>query len=477
MLKSLRARLVLAIGVLLVLTWIAILIVGGAHMWDELEEGYDAELGQSALFVVAMVEALDVSHAGAGAAPMTNRSDDIPHGISSHNFNDHLVQVSKDGEMIFRSSTAPDNFLELSEGIQDVEIGGELWKVLRKTEAESGDIVVMGIRRHEVDSTIVATILAVLVPLAAAGFVSTVITFFLVSRLMRPLERWAHKIGDMSPYDTATLDDKSALLEVRPVLAALNRMLERVRSSITFERRFVRDAAHEIRTPLAAIKAQVEAGDWSGLSPEQESRMTKVLFGLRRATRLVNQLMDLARAEEARLPEREQRVEVGALVRDKLTEFLNSGAVTDRTRISLKATSDLLWLTGNPNDLEIVLNNLVDNAVKYAGAESSIDITLEHVGNRLVLKIEDDGPGIPAERQTDVFNRFVRLAPASSYGSGLGLALVKEIVAKLGGQVTLGQGERLKGLLVTVTLPAETVANDDIAAAEGSAPGQIRAAG
>ena len=211
-----------------------------------------------------------------------------------------------------------------------------------------------------------------------------------------------------------------------------------------------------------------------GLSVEQDMRMHKVKFGLRRASRLVNQLMDLARSEEPRTNARETPIELGELIGTKLTEIINSSSVADPTRISLNAPDGPVWFSCNAHDIEVVLSNLMDNAAKYAGDKAMIDVSLASTDENVIITVEDDGPGIPEDKREEVFNRFVRLSPSTSYGSGLGLALVKEIVTKLGGEVSLRKSERLGGLLVLVTLPLEAVASDDAAVAPKE---QLRAAG
>ena len=465
--NSLRSRLVLVIGVVQLLTWLAICTVGGLHLRNELEEGYNVELIQFATSVGALVDALEATGKdGSASHPVAQTPDtisqrDLPRGISTDDFKDHLVQVSNNDTVIFRSSTAPTSRIDIPDGINTVTIGNDRWKALRKIDPKNGDEVVVAIRRHEVNTTIIATLASVLVPLAGAAVLSMILTFFLVSRLLKPLERWAHEIGSLSPYGAGSIDDDTALSEVRPVLAAVNRMLDRVRASVAFERRFVQDAAHELRTPLTAIRTQIEAGDWSGLSEKEQQRMTNVRFGLMRASRLVNQLMDLARAEEPRTPARERRIEVGAFVSEKLTDLINGGSISDPGRLSLTTHHGAVWLTSAPHDLEIMLVNVVDNAIKFAGEKAVIAISLVSENDWLKLIVEDNGPGIPASKRVEVLDRFVRLAPASSPGSGLGLSLVREIATKLGGDVVLDQSETLYGLSVIITLPIEAEATLD----------------
>ena len=480
MFGSLKSRLVLAIGAIQVVTWGLIFAVGGVHMWSELEEGYDVELIQFAMAVTGVVDALEESKKSAideelvAKTPAGMTDENPPAGFTKDDLKDHLVQVSHAGRIVFRSQTAPAAALDVPTGINDLTFEGVNWKTFGQVDRTNGNHVVVAIRRSEVDSTIIATLVSVFVPLFGAALMGMLLTSFLVSRLLKPLEGWACHIGQMSPYDTDPIDDRAALKEVRPVLAALNRMMERVRESIAFERRFVRDAAHELRTPLTAIRAQIEGTDWQGLSNEQDMRMHKVKFGLRRASRLVNQLMDLARSEEPRTSVRESPVEIGGLVGAKLTEIINSSSISDPTRISFNGSEHPVTLSCNAHDVEVVLSNLVDNAVKYAGDKAMIDVSLSTAGGKAIITVEDDGPGIPEDKREEVFNRFVRLSPSTSYGSGLGLALVKEIVTKLGGEVSLRKSERLGGLLVMVTLPFEPAASDDTGAASKE---QLRAAG
>ena len=479
MFGSLKARLVLAIGAIQVVTWALIFAVGGVHMWSELEEGYDVELIQFAMAVTGVVDAIEESSKSAvgtelvAKAPAGITNDYPPAGFTKDDLKDHLVQVSHTGRIIFRSQTAPAAILDVPNGINDLTFDGVSWKTFGQVDTTNGNHVVVAIRRSEVDSTIIATLVSAFLPLFGAAIMGLLLTSFFVSRLLKPLEVWARHIGEMSPYDTDPIDDSAAMKEVRPVLAALNRMMERVRESIAFERRFVRDAAHELRTPLTAIRTQIEGSDWTGLSPEQDLRMHKVKFGLRRASRLINQLMDLARSEEPPTRARESRIDLRELIGTKLTEIINSSSIADPTRISFAGPDEPVWLNCNAHDIEVALSNLVDNAVKYAGDKAVIDVSLTSSGRKVMLTVEDDGPGIPEDKREEVFNRFVRLSPSTSYGSGLGLALVKEIVTKLGGEVSLGKSERLGGLLVLVTLPFESAQDN---AADISKP-RLRAAG
>jgi two-component system, OmpR family, sensor kinase len=483
MFGSLRSRLVFGIGAVQLVTWLVILGVGGVHMWNELEEGYNVELIQFSTAVTGVVDALDESqktelnHELIAKLPPALTEEDLPEGITAADLRDHLVQVSHNGHIVFRSPSAPDEALDVPMGINDLTFAGNSWKTLGRIDPTNGNHVVVAIRRFEVNTTIIATLVSVFLPLAGAALVGLMLTSFLVTRLLKPLEGWARHIGDMSPYDTDPIDDSEALKEVRPVLSALNRMMNRVRESIVFERRFVRDAAHELRTPLTAIRAQIEGGDWRGLSTEQEMRMHKVQFGLRRASRLVNQLMDLARSEEPRTSTRDAPVDVAGLIGAKLMEIINSSAIADPTRIALNAPEEPVWLRCSAHDIEVLVGNLVDNAVKYAGDKATIDVTLKPAADRLTLTVEDDGPGIPEDKREEVFNRFVRLSPSTSYGSGLGLALVKEIVTKFGGEVFLDRSEHLGGLRVTVTLPFETMQDAGADETQSASKEKLRVAG
>jgi len=482
MFGSLKTRLVMAIGVIQLVTWGLIFAVGGVHMWSELEEGYDVELIQFAMAVTGVVDAIEESQKTTIAeelvakAPSGMTNEYPPPGFTKDDLKDHLVQVAHSGRIIFRSQTAPATVLDVPNGINDLTFDGVKWKTFGQVDRTNGNHVVVAIRRSEVDTTIIATLVSVFLPLFGAALMGLLLTSFLVSRLLKPLEGWARHIGEISPYDTDPIDDRTALKEVRPVLVALNRMMERVRESIAFERRFVRDAAHELRTPLTAIRAQIEGTDWTGLSDEQDMRMHKVKFGVRRASRLVNQLMDLARSEEPRSRVRETPVEIGALVGTKLTEIINASSITDPTRISFSGLNHPRWLSCNPHDIEVVLSNLVDNAVKYAGDKAMVDVSLAQADGHVIITVEDDGPGIPEAKREDVFKRFVRLSSTTSYGSGLGLALVKEIVTRLGGEVSLGRSERLGGLMVTIRLPYEA-SQDDVARSTAASKEQLRAAG
>ena len=235
MFGSLRSRLVLAIGGIQIVTWVLILALGGVHMWSELEEGYNVELIQFASAVTGVVDALEQSKESTineelvAKEPPDADNMDLPAGISADDLRDHLVQVSHGGRIIFRSQTAPATALDVPNGINDLTFDGVNWKTFGQIDKMNDNRVVVAIRRFEVDTTIIATLVSVFLPLVGAALIGMLLTSFLVSRLLKPLEGWARRIGEMSPYDTDPIDDRAALKEVRPVLAALNRMIDRVR--------------------------------------------------------------------------------------------------------------------------------------------------------------------------------------------------------------------------------------------------------
>ncbi|WP_019560339.1 MULTISPECIES: HAMP domain-containing histidine kinase [Caldimonas] len=276
---------------------------------------------------------------------------------------------------------------------------------------------------------------------------------------LAPLARLQAVVEDRAPNDLAPIELEAAPQEVRALAQAVNSLLAQVQESVSTQRRFISNAAHQLRTPLAGLKSQVELALAEAQDPALRTRLQRVHESATRAAHLVGQLLVLARAEpESAAALGRRRFDLDRLVREVTAEqvprALQAGVdlgVEDRD-------AQPLPVLGNPLLIRELLLNLIDNAVRYAGRGASVTVLTRAVHGQAEVVVEDDGPGLPAEAGPDahqrVFERFVR-ASQDGHGCGLGLAIVKEIVERHAGHVHL-EPVQPHGLRAVVCLPMAT---------------------
>jgi len=303
----------------------------------------------------------------------------------------------------------------------------------------------LGKRRDAIRDLLLGFGLAVLLVLAAvAAVVRYGITAGLAS--LRQLEK---ELADRSGQDLEPVDLCQVPVEIREVVRALNALLTRLREAHSAQREFLQNAAHQLRTPLAALQVQVELLCNQQTDTTLSSNLRK---SVKRVTRLANQLLALARAEGSQhLMANASSVDLAKLVDDMLEEWLR---IADDKKIDFGVQRDASTITGDATLLRELIANLVDNALKYTPTGGQV--TLRCLGTADVVEIEvsDSGPGIPDGERERVFDRFHRLPDATTVGSGLGLPIAREIVAGHRGAIVISSGPGGKGTCVQVRLPA-----------------------
>ncbi len=279
-----------------------------------------------------------------------------------------------------------------------------------------------------------------------------------VRRGLRPLLKLKDAVEGRSPRDLTPLDAAGSPDEVRPLVLSLNRLFELVNAQVESQRRFVADAAHQLRTPLAGLQAQVEA--WA--MPEGQSvtlgaaQLRKLRDATRRTSQLANQLLALSRADaRSTTAEPRQAVDLKALCEEVLEDFLDAAAAK---QIDLGLEVGEVRVSGYAWLLRELLVNLVDNAVRYTPAGGRVTL---HCGQRspsangsaqAFLEVEDDGPGVPPQERMRMRERFYRLPGSPGEGNGLGLAIADEIALVHGSQLQINAGAQGRGLRCTLLL-------------------------
>jgi len=306
----------------------------------------------------------------------------------------------------------------------------------------------MSARRELAASMALRTIMPLL---AVLPFLAMLI-WFTIARGLKPLDKVAAAVARRSPALLEPLPERDLPREVQPLVGALNNLLSRLRHTLDAQRAFVADAAHELRTPLTAVHLQAQLAERASTEAERATALTELKGGLERATRLVEQLMTLAREEPGVADAPLTAVDLAALAREVVADLAPlAGAKGIDLGLSSAATS---VLSGDPDALRTLISNLVDNAIRYTPAGGRVDVALADDAGSAVLTVRDSGPGIAVEDRERVFDRFYRGTGAGGIrGSGLGLAIVKHIAERHRADLELGPGIDGRGLGVTVRFP------------------------
>jgi two-component system, OmpR family, sensor kinase len=356
-----------------------------------------------------------------------------------------------DGVRLYRSDPRVALPITRVEGLSKLQVAGEDWIVYTHVQPSG---IVQAAQRHSTRQAMAAEAASkVLLPLLA---LSVGVGGLLVVGLrmgLTPLDRAARDVATRSEIALAPIDSGAVPREIEPLVSAINGLMARLAGALAAQRRFVADAAHELRTPITALRLQLQRLRRSPDDLACEQAMVELEAGIARSQRLVEQLLQVARAEPDGRPQRRVRVDLAALVRATVGRH-SQRAEALGIDLGALATAEV-WVDGDADPLGVLLDNLVENAIRYTPAGGTVDVaaTLEH--GAPLLCVRDDGPGIPAAERERVFDRFYRGedAPAlarDASGSGLGLAIVKAIAERHGAAVSLHTPAGGRGLEVQV---------------------------
>lgn len=273
-----------------------------------------------------------------------------------------------------------------------------------------------------------------------------------VGSALRPVARVRAQVAARQPDDLSPVSGEGLPEEVAPLVEELNLLFARVRSAFEAQQHFVADAAHELRSPLAALKLQVQGLRRAGDEAAREQAVQRLNAGIDRATRLVEQLLSMARQEGAQERTPLAPVELTDVLRQALSETLPQA---NARSIDIELEDDAhAQVRGDRDALVLLVRNLLDNAIKHSPAGGRIGMRVDHKANRVSLLIDDEGPGIPAHERERVFDRFYRAEGNTEHGSGLGLAIARTIADRHGATITLEDAPAGHGLRARVDFPA-----------------------
>ncbi len=434
---SLKRRLLLPALAMVTIVWIAAAAVTYFDAREELGEMLDAHLAQSAA-LLAMQTVPDLNEVETGHAP-------LPHKYSRR----VAFQVWERGSVLrVHSANAPAQRLSNQEqGYSDTTIEGHRWRVF-STWDESGKNLVQVAERAEERDELARDIAAnLLQPLWFALPLLALLLWLAVARGLQPLAKLTRQLAEREPDNLSALRAENAPREVMPLIERLNQLFVRIEASLQKERRFTADAAHELRTPVAAIRAQAQVARAASTDAERIHALDNAIVGCDRASHLIDQLLTLARIDAL-----DDKVTEPCHLRPLAAEVIAAiapAALSQDVHLELSEGEEAV-VRGNPVLLRILLRNLIDTAVRHTRRGTAVRIDLAADQGQPCLSVSDNGPGIPESELARVAERFYRPVGTSASGSGLGLSIVKRIAEIHGASLQLAPNDDGHGLCVTV---------------------------
>jgi len=441
---SLQGRLLLLVLGLVTAVWLVTATLTWIDVHHELDELLDSHLAQAAaLLVVQQTHEIDEDDDGVDAPKLHEYAPKV------------AFQVFHEGKLALRSSNAPIEPMmafpgQAVDGFKTIEIGGTAWRVFATYGREADVQVFVGEQDESRNSILWAVLRSSLGPMLLALPLLAAAAWWAVRQGVAPLRLAGRVLAQRSPEALQPIVVPGAPSEMTPMLDALNALFERIAELLESERRFTADAAHELRTPIAAIRAQAQVALGAADAAERSHALQATLQGCDRATRLVEQLLTLSRLESDAEHEL-VAVDLGELARH-VVAGLAPLALGKQQSIEVDAMPACM-VQADATLLSVMIRNLVDNAIRYSPAGATVKLAVSVVQGVARLAIDDSGPGMSPADMARVGERFFRVVGSGQDGSGLGWSITRRIAAVHRAVVRVGRSTSLGGLSVEIDFP------------------------
>lgn len=358
------------------------------------------------------------------------------------------------GRLLLRSAGAPAQYLAIKGlGLSDIYVNGQPWRVMSTHDAKQGITYIVAehytSRNHFAHLIMRDDIYIMLLTYPLSGILIWIIIGSGLSSIGRVTNEVARRAADhLDPVDL-----ESVPMEIKPLVDELNKLFLRLKQAFEREQRFSADAAHELRTPLAALRTQAQVALKTLDNQERQQELKNVIAGVDRCTHVIQQLLTLCRmSPESATLENQVKVDTQKIAAEVIAQ-LAPLAVAKKIEIELITNDKPCIIKGNATGIHALFRNLVDNAIRYTPIGGFIKVLVFNEKSHILIRVVDNGPGIPADLRARVFERFFRVLGTNAQGSGLGLAIVQQIVKLHHGTVVLRAPETGQGLEVEVIFP------------------------
>ena len=440
--RSLQGRVLALVLSLVAVVWFGTSTLTWFDAHRELDELLDAHLAQAAALLV-----VQQSHEGA-------EEEQDPDSPTLHRYAPTVVfQVFHEGRLTLRSASAPDSpMLNLGanndEGFGTVSIAGSAWRVFATRAGDRDLQVFVGEQMGARSSILWAVMRSTLWPTLLALPLLSLAIWWAVRQGVDPLTRLERQLAERHPEALTPVSVEGTPTEMEPMLIALNGLFSRIDTLIESERRFTADAAHELRTPIAAIRTQAQVAMGESDDVKRKHALQSTLAGCDRAARLVEQLLTLSQLDAGVAPSL-VRIELNAVVREAIAELVPF-ALGKRQLIEFDDTENCT-VRGDVTLISVLVRNLVDNAIRYSPPGGRVRVALTRTPSDVHLEVQDSGPGLSPADMARVGERFFRVVGSGQSGSGLGWSIIRRIVTAHRAVLQIGRSPELGGLMVDVT--------------------------
>lgn len=355
----------------------------------------------------------------------------IPAGPANNDDPEERIIVALLGET-GQSHGRPNLPADMTEGFQTLTDGGNTWRLFVHT-LPSGRRLAVGQLTTVRNEVARSSALLTMVPILLLGPALALLAAWVIRHGLRPVTRLSQELDCRDDTNLQQIAVAGVPGEIAPFVDSINGLMQRLATALEQQRRFIADAAHELRSPLTALSVQAENLEHGLATPDAGERVAQLQAGLERARKLLEQLLNLARHQSGAAP-------AEAVAFDKLLRHV----IEDAMPLAAARQIDLgcrrlepITLVAPAEDLAVLVRNAIDNALRYSPAGGTIDVSLYREDDTAILLVEDTGPGIPAKALGHLFEPFYRVTGTGTTGSGLGLAIVRSVAERLGGRVTL----------------------------------------
>ncbi|OIQ85055.1 sensor protein QseC [mine drainage metagenome] len=441
--NSLRLRLVVLLSIGLGIAWVVSAWFTYSEARHEIDELFDAQLAESAQ--VLLGTATHELH------EQIERGDDQV--AVSHEYEQKLAfQVWNNNNLLLRSIAAPVVALtEAKPGYSEIKVNNEAWRALVRWDAQHEFMIQVAEPMAGREHLARHITLKLLLPTFIALPVLALLIWLGVGAGLRPLSKLKQEVRRRTANRLEPVAMAGVPEEVAPLTLALNELFARLQQAFESERRFTADAAHELRTPLAALKIQAQVALRSTDETERKNALENVLRGTDRATRLVEQLLTLARVDPEAAVAGYRQVDLRALATNVMVDIapLAHAKQIEMVLEEKQGSNAERSVLGDEVQLGLLLRNLIDNAIRYTPVGGRVSVGINTIDG-IALEVRDSGPGIPESERDQVQQRFYRIAGSGEEGSGLGLSIVRRIAELHGARLALSDNNSSGGLLAKV---------------------------
>lgn len=358
-----------------------------------------------------------------------------------------------ENRLLLRSLEAPAiPFSNGAPGLSSTSIEDKSWRVFTILSPDNRYTIMIAEHanyRQALENRLIRD--SIYIMLLSYPFLATLI-WIVVGKALHILKRVTHEVSQRDPSHLGPFDLSEVPSEIAPLIKALNQLFLRLTNAFEREKRFTADAAHELKTPLAAISAQAQVALLAKEEALQQESLNKILAGVSRSTHIVQQLLTLNRMLPEALPPETTPIKLAREVED-IAAMLAIEAINKNIDLEFLSSDSPAIISANPSAISILIRNLIDNAIRYTPKGGWVKIAIQETPQDITLTVTDNGPGIPAELRERVFERFYRIIGTKSSGSGLGLSIVQQIAQLYHAKIVLATPPSGVGLEVQVIFP------------------------